>query len=68
MGNLPCLVTICDNVEASLSISTSRSIAGPTIFSLDRNTPVTPLLYSVVHVMTWNPKYKLPAKPTKPGL
>ena len=30
------------SLEASLSTSASRSIAGPIVFSLDRNKPVTP--------------------------
>jgi len=47
-----CLSSICPStiisylrsLEASLSTSASRSIAGPIVFSLDRNKPVTPML------------------------
>jgi len=38
----PSIIISClRSLEASLSTSASRSIAGPTVFSLDRNKPVT---------------------------
>jgi len=38
------IISYLRSLEASLSTSASRSIAGPTVFSLDRNKPVTPPL------------------------
>jgi len=35
------IISYLRSLEASLSTSASRSIAGPIVFSLDRNKPVT---------------------------
>jgi len=37
----PTIISDLRSLEASLSTSASRSIAGPTVFLLDRNKPVT---------------------------
>jgi len=51
------IISYLQSLEASLSTSASRSIAGPIVFSLDRNKPVTQLHrffqshYSTVNVV-----------------
>jgi len=46
------IISYLRSLEASLSTSASRSIAGPIVFSINRNKPVTPSFLLIVKSLT----------------